>query len=91
MMRSWIDIVESGITQWTVDPDLDRNEDEMISKFTGYDREMRHYTKKKNAQFVTRILWLRSLKVSLGAQCHFHCISGKAVTLITTGRLSLVS
>ena len=42
-----LDIMESGIAHWTVDPDLDQNEQEMMSKFMGYDREMRHYTQKE--------------------------------------------
>lgn len=46
-MRKWIDLLESGISQWTVDPRLDDNEAEMMSKFHGYDREMRHYSQKE--------------------------------------------
>lgn len=43
-------IAEAGLTNWTVDPDLDSNENEMLSRFTGYDREMRHFsTKEKRA------------------------------------------
>ena len=38
------DLFEAPIGNWTVDPDFDANEREMISKFTGYDREQKHWS-----------------------------------------------
>lgn len=36
-------ITEAPIGDWNVDPDFDQNEKEMMSKWHGYDREMKHW------------------------------------------------
>lgn len=43
MMRSH-DIFEAPIENWTIDPEFDANEKEMISKFTGYERDIKHWS-----------------------------------------------
>jgi hypothetical protein len=40
-------ITEAPIRSWTVDDDLDGNEAEMMSRFHGYNREMRHFSQKE--------------------------------------------
>lgn len=42
-MRDWMKLMEAPIGSWTVDPDLDANEAEMVSKFTGYSQEQNHW------------------------------------------------
>ena len=37
------ELLETPITSWEVDPDLEKREKEMISKFHGYDREQKHW------------------------------------------------
>lgn len=38
------DIYEAPIGDWTIDSDFDANEREMVSKFTGYEREGKHWS-----------------------------------------------
>lgn len=38
------DIFEAPIGDWTIDPDFDANEREMVSKFSGYEREQPHWS-----------------------------------------------
>lgn len=44
-MRDFINILtEAPIEDWTIDPDFNSNEKEMISKFHGYEQEQKHWS-----------------------------------------------